>query len=163
MDYMTAAAAAVTAIGGWQAVRYLLNLRAERRKAALGNKRDEIDIMRGVLQQLEAKEKELSAKVDELYRRVHALEKEKIDLIKENSLLKVELERAKRNECLRPDDDCLRRMPDRDYCRLVRLARGKYDEYHKPTGGDGVATEIDTAKDGKEEETDGDDEEEEHH
>ena len=162
-EYTATAIAIIGALGGWGAIRYFLNLRAERHKIELENKKNELDIMRGLYEQLDKKVKELSAKVDELYKQVHALEREKIDLIQENSMLKVELEKAKRNECVRPDDECLRRMPDRDYCRLVRLTRGKYDKYHKTTGGDGVAAEIDMAKEGKEEETDGDEEEEEHH
>lgn len=162
-EYTATAIAIIGALGGWGAIRYFLNLRAERHKIELENKKNELDIMRGLYEQLDKKVKELSAKVDELYKQVRTLEMEKISLIQKNSMLEVEVEKAKRNECLRPDDDCLRRMPDRDYCRLVRLARGKYDKYHKTTGGDGVAAEIDMAKEGKEEETDGDEEEEEHH
>lgn len=162
-EYTATAIAIIGALGGWGAIRYFLNLRAERHKIELENKKNELDIMRGLYEQLDKKVKELSAKVDELYKQVRTLEMEKISLIQKNSMLEVEVEKAKRNECLRPDDECLRRMPDRDYCRLVRLARGKYDKYHKTTGGDGVAAEIDMAKEGKEEETDGDEEEEEHH
>lgn len=165
-EYTATAIAIIGAFGGWGAIRYFLNLRAERHKIELENKKNELDIMRGLYEQLDRKVKELSAKVDELYKQVHALEREKIDLIQENSMLKVELEKAKRNECVRPDDECLRRMPDRDYCRLKRLAQGKYDRYHKESGGDGdAAAAPDTAKKEKEDEGDGDGngEEEEHH
>lgn len=162
-EYTATAIAIIGALGGWGAIRYFLNLRAERHKIELENKKNELDIMRGLYEQLDKKVKELSAKVDELYKQVRTLEMEKISLIQKNSMLEVEVEKAKRNECVRPDDECLRRMPDRDYCRLKRLAQGKYDKYHKTTGGDGVAAEIDMAKEGKEEETDGDEEEEEEH
>ncbi len=165
-EYTATAIAIIGAFGGWGAIRYFLNLRAERHKIELENKKNELDIMRGLYEQLDKKVKELSAKVDELYKQVRTLEMEKISLIQKNSMLEVEVEKAKRNECVRPDDECLRRMPDRDYCRLKRLAQGKYDRYHKENGGDGdAAAATDTAKKEKEDEGDGDDdgEEEEHH
>lgn len=158
--YATLAAGIVACLGGWGAIRYMLNLRAERHKIELENKKNELDIMRGLYEQLDNKVKELSAKVDELYKQVHSLEREKIALIQKNSMLEVELQKARSNVCLRPDDECLKRMPDRDYCRLVRLAKGKYDHYHetetKPDGNagggkedeDGEADESDEASDG---------------
>lgn len=164
-EYAATAIAIIGAFGGWGAIRYFLNLRAERHKIELENKKNELDIMRGLYEQLDRKVKELSAKVDELYKQVRTLEMEKISLIQRNSMLEVELEKAKHNECVRPDDECLKRMPPRDYCRLKRLAQGKYDKYHKEGGGDGGnAGELGTAKEGKEDEGDGGDgEEEEHH
>lgn len=160
-EYAATAIAIIGAFGGWGAIRYFLNLRAERHKIELENKKNELDIMRGLYEQLDKKVKELSAKVDELYKQVRTLEMEKISLIQKNSMLEVELEKAKHNECVRPDDECLKRMPPRDYCRLKRLAQGRYDKYHKAVGdNDG---EFDTGKEEKEVEGDGDDDEEEEH
>lgn len=154
------AIAIIGALGGWGAIRYFLNLRAERHKIELENKKNELDIMRGLYEQLDKKVKELSAKVDELYKQVRTLEMEKISLIQKNSMLEVEVEKAKRNECVRPDDECLKRMPPRDYCRLKRLAQGRYDKYHKVGGDDGG--DFGTATEEKEDDGDGDDDEEEH-
>ena len=66
-------------------------------------------------------------------------------------------------------DECLRRMPDRDYCRLVRLARGKYDSYHETIDNGKLTIDNEDGggqepgKNGKEEEDADGNEEEEHH
>ena len=158
--WVTLATGIVACLGGWGAIRYMLNLRAERHKVELENKKNELDIMRALYEQLDRKVKELSAKVDELYKQVHSLEREKIELIQKKSILELELQKSRSNVCLRPDDECFKRMPDRDYCRLVRLVKGKYDHYHetetKPDGNadggkedeDGEADESDEASDG---------------
>ena len=182
-DYLIAAATAVGTLGGWQAIRYLLNLRAERRKAAaeaelkeLEADEKELGVMHGLIESLQQrieqqdrKISELNARVDRLYEEKHKLERENNELLRENSMLKVELERARHNVCVRPDDECLRRMPDRDYCRLVRLARGKYDSYHETIDNGKLTIDNEDGggqepvKNGKEEEDADGNEEEEHH
>ena len=45
-------------------------------------------------------------------------------------------EDAAHNICVRPDDDCLRRLPPRVYCRLKKLAKGDYDSDYVATDDD---------------------------
>ena len=85
---------------------------------------------------LEDEIKRLNDKVDNLYKKVHELEDERIALLKRNSELELALKEAQHNLCVRPDDECLKRMPPRDYCRLVKLANGEYDEYYKTANED---------------------------
>lgn len=59
------------------------------------------------------------------------MEGERLRLINENNELKLALKEAQHNVCVRPDDECLKRMPPRDYCRLVKLANHEYDVYYK--------------------------------
>ena len=79
---------------------------------------------------LEKRYKELSSKVDLLYKQVHALEQERLDLIQENNELRLALKEAQHNVCLVPDDECLKRLPKRDQCRLRNILRGEYAKKH---------------------------------
>lgn len=130
-EYITMLVTLIGGLGGWAMLKYVFNWRTERRKAEAEAKKGEIEVMRGVLNTLDKKVKELSAKVDELYKQVHQLESEKLQLIIKNSELTLALKEAQNNVCLRPDDECLKRMPPRDYCRLRKLARGEYDKFYK--------------------------------
>lgn len=59
------------------------------------------------------------------------------------------LREAEHNVCMRPDDECLKRLPPRTYCRLKRLSQGYYDKYYnkdkdKNEETNGVPEELDT-------------------
>lgn len=129
-EYITLALTVIGGLGGWAMLKYLINWSTERRKSETEAKKGEIEVMRSVLNTLDEKVKELSSKVDELYKQVHQLENEKLQLIIKNSELSLALKEAQNNMCLRPDDECLKRMPSRDYCRLRKLARGEYDKFY---------------------------------
>lgn len=130
-EYITLALTVIGGLGGWAMLKYLFNWSTERRKAESEAKKGEIEVMRSVLNTLDEKVKQLSEKVDELYKQVHQLENEKLQLIIKNNELSLALKEAQNNVCLRPDDECLKRMPPRDYCRLRKLARGEYDKFYK--------------------------------
>lgn len=132
-EYITLALTVIGGLGGWAMLKYLINWSTERRKSETEAKKGEIEVMRSVLNTLDEKVKELSSKVDELYKQVHQLENEKLQLIIKNSELSLALKEAQNNMCLRPDDECLKRMPPRDYCRLRKLARGEYDKFYNNT------------------------------
>ena len=68
--------------------------------------------------------------MDKLYEEKHELERLNNELIRENNELRLKLMEAEHNLCVRPDDECLKRMPPRDYCRLVKLANHEYDKYY---------------------------------
>lgn len=143
-DYVAPALAGAGALGGWGAVRYLLNLRSERRKARaeaelkeleaaekeMGVMKVLVESLRQRIEQQDRKISELNVRVDRLYEEKHQLEKANNELVRENNELRLKLMEARHNVCVRPDDECLKRMPPRDYCRLVKLAKGEYDAYY---------------------------------
>ena len=94
----------------------------------------------------------LNEKLDELYKQVHRLEGERLDLIKENNELRLALKEAEKHVCLQPDDKCLQRLGTDVNCRLRDLLRGKYAEDHP----DAILTDDDmrNVKQPKEEEHD---------
>lgn len=131
LDGMGWAAGIIAALGGWKLAYHFLNRKASKRKALAEAVRVETDAFMKRYNALEDEIKRLNEKVDNLYKKVHELEDERIALMKRNSELELALKEAQHNLCVRPDDECLKRMPPRDYCRLVKLANGEYDKYHK--------------------------------
>lgn len=127
---ITAAATIVTALGGLELIKFLLN-RKSNRKITEANAFD-------VAQSSWAKEHhrmqdeitELNKKVDDLYDKVHQLESERLDLINENNSLRLQLKEAEKHVCLQPDDNCLQRLNPNDKCRLRNILRGEYTKDH---------------------------------
>lgn len=127
---ITAAATIVTALGGLELIKFLLN-RKSNRKITEANAFD-------VAQSSWAKEysrmkdeiTELNKKVDDLYDKVHQLENERLDLINENNSLRLQLKEAEKHVCLQPDDNCLQRLNPNDKCRLRNILRGEYTKDH---------------------------------
>ena len=127
---ITAAATIVTALGGLELIKFLLN-RKSNRKITEANAFD-------VAQSSWAKEyrrmqdeiTELNEKVDDLYEKVHQLESERLDLINENNSLRLQLKEAEKHVCLQPDDNCLQRLNPNDKCRLRNILRGEYTKDH---------------------------------
>lgn len=127
---ITAAATIVTALGGLELIKFLLN-RKSNRKITEANAFD-------VAQSSWVKEyhrmqdeiTELNKKVDDLYDKVHQLESERLDLINENNSLRLQLKEAEKHVCLQPDDNCLQRLNPNDKCRLRNILRGEYTKDH---------------------------------
>ena len=121
---------AVASLGGFSLIKFLFFMKPERRKAQA----------EAEIKELEAEEKEMSVmrtlveslnqRVDKLYEEKHELERLNNQLTRENAMLQIKLVEAQHNLCVRPDDECLKRMPPRDYCRLVKLANHEYDKYY---------------------------------
>lgn len=143
---ITAAATIVTALGGLELIKFLLN-RKSNRKITEANAFD-------VAQSSWAKEHhrmqdeitELNKKVDDLYDKVHQLESERLDLINENNSLRLQLKEAEKHVCLQPDDNCLQRLNPNDKCRLRNILRGEYTKDHP----DAILTPEDMKRPGKE-------------
>lgn len=135
---------AVASLGGLSLIKFLFFMNPEKRKARaeakikeLETDEKEISVMRSLvdslkerIEQQDAKIKMLNEKVDFLYEEKHKLERENNDLVRENAMLKIQLAQAERDMCVRPDDECMKRQPPRDHCRLKRLARGYYDKFY---------------------------------
>ena len=143
---ITAAAAILTALGGLELIKFLLN-RKSNRKITEANAFD-------VAQSSWVKEyrrmqdeiTELNKKVDDLYDKVHQLESERLDLINENNSLRLQLKEAEKHVCLQPDDNCLQRLNPNDKCRLRNILRGEYTKDHP----DAILTQEDMKRPGKE-------------
>ena len=138
---------AVASLGGFSLIKFLFFMNPERRKAQaeaeikeleadekeMSVMRQLVDSLKQRIEQQDRKISELNERVDKLYVEKHELEKLNNELIRENNELRLQLMEARHNLCVRPDDECLKRMPPRDYCRLVKLANHEYDMYYPNT------------------------------
>lgn len=137
-EILLAFASVVTALGGLEFLKYLLNRKninrvsaADAFKAEYKSIIEDYHRVRKEVDDAKSEIRSLNKKVDELYRQVHSLENERLGLIKRNAELELALREARHNECVRPDDECFKgRLPKRTYCRLKKLAAGDYDEYY---------------------------------
>lgn len=120
--------AIVGAFGGIKIVEFIFNRRELRRRAIAEAVSIETDSLVKRYATMENELEKLKDKVDELYKMIHSLEVEKIDLIKKNMELEMALKESKHNECRRPDDECLRRLPPRELCLAKKLIGGYYDK-----------------------------------
>ena len=141
--------AALTALGGWKFVNWILNRKELKRKALAEAISLETDSLVKRYNVMEQELEQLKLKVEELQATVNNLQQDKLDLIKRNNELELALREAEHNVCMRPDDECLKRLPPRTYCRLKRLSQGYYDKYYnkdkdKNEETNGVPEEPDT-------------------
>lgn len=134
---------AVASLGGFSLIKFFFFMKPERRKAQaeaeikeLEAEEKEMSVMRTLVESLkqrieqqDEKIRKLNQRVDKLYEEKHELDRLNNQLTRENAMLQIKLE-AQHNLCVRPDDECLKRMPPRDYCRLVKLANHEYDKYY---------------------------------
>lgn len=121
---------AIAALGGWKLVNWILNRKEIKRKALAEAISLETDSLVKRYNVMEQELEKLKQKVEELQVTVATLQQDKLDLMKRNAELEIALREAEHNVCVRPDDECLKRMPPRTYCRLKRLSQGYYDEYY---------------------------------
>ena len=127
----------ITALGGGAAIKFFLNRRAEQRKANAEAYDAELKSLREQYDWLEKKYEAVSNKLDALYKEFRALENRNAELIRKNHELELALKEANYERCERPDDDCIRRLPPREKCRLRMILNGTYDELsEKPDQGE---------------------------
>lgn len=122
---MNVIAAVVAAIGGWQFVKYILNLGSNRRITAAEAVKVEYDNIITEYKRMQRKVDDLEKQMTEMRKEVDSLKNERLDLIKENGELRLKLKEAEHNVCMRPDGDCVRRLPPRAYCALYQVAEGR--------------------------------------
>lgn len=118
----------ISTLGGWKLVEYLLNRKELKRKALADAIAVETDSLLKRYATMEKEMEKLKTKVDELYKMVHQLENEKLDLMKQNMELQIALKESQYNECRRPDDECLKRLPPHEICLAKKLLGGVYDK-----------------------------------
>ena len=129
MDYTTLIAI-LSALGGWKLINWILNRKELKRKALADAINTETDSLVKRYNTMEEELEKLKKQVDELQETVNKLQEDKLALIQKNNELLLRLREAESHICLRPDDECLKRLPKRTYCRLKRLSQGYYDEYY---------------------------------
>lgn len=127
--YWELAIAAIAAVGGWQFVRYVLNLNANRRISAAEAFKEEYKAVIEDYKRVQGEVDKLNALVDDLYKRVHALESERLDLIRENNELKLRLKETEKHVCWRPYDECFQRLVETDHCLYRKLIRGVKEQH----------------------------------
>lgn len=132
----------LTALGGWEFVKYMLNRKANGRIAEANAFKVEREALIEDYKRVQGEVDELKKKVDDLYKRIHQLEGERLDLIKRNNELEIQLKEAEKRVCLQPDDKCLQRLNPNDHCRLRKILRGEYAKDHP----DAILTETDMMK-----------------
>lgn len=118
----------ISTLGGWKLVEYLLNRKELKRKALADAIAVETDSLLKRYAAMEKEMEKLKTKVDELYKMVHQLENEKLDLMKQNMELQIALKESQYNECRRPDDECLKRLNEHEICLAKKLIGGVYDK-----------------------------------
>ena len=139
---LTAAATIITAMGGLELIKFLLNRKTIKKIDEANAFKIQRDALMEDYKRVQKEVDDLNAKVEELYKRLHKLENERLDLINENNALKLALKETEKHICMQPDDKCLRRLNDNVKCRLVGLLRGSYTEDHQ----DAILTEEDMLK-----------------
>ena len=134
--------AAIAALGGWKLVNWILNRKEIKRKALAEAISLETDSLVKRYNTMESELEHLKKEVEELQAKVNALQEDKLDLIMRNKELELQLQEAQAHVCLVPDDECLKRLPNRTYCRLKRLSQGYYDKYYDKDKTENVDTEL---------------------
>ena len=120
------------ALGGLEGIRQFMKWwrtrRAEKRVQEAAADNAELETLRKQYDWLQGKYEALNKKVDELYNSIHDLETRNMELLKRNGELELALKIAEWDKCERPDDECIRRLPPRQRCRLKMLLNGAYDD-----------------------------------
>lgn len=127
---LSTAGGLLTALGGWELVKWLLNRKTEQRKRDAEADNLELETLRRQYDWLQEKYEALNKKVDAMYDTMRELEHANIELERKKSELELALKEAQHNVCLVPDDRCFKREPKRDLCRLRKLLRGEYEKDH---------------------------------
>ena len=151
-EIITTVVALVTALGGWEAIKYLLNRKTNARIADANAFKVEREALIEDYKRVQCEVDELKKQVAKLYTEIDTLKNDRLKLMQENNELKLELKEAEKHVCLQPDDKCLQRLNPNDHCRLRKILRGEYTKDHP----DAIITEEDMMKPKKEKENEKD-------
>ena len=141
-DILTFILSIVTALGGWEAVKYLINRKSNSRIAEANAFKIEREALIEDYKRVQSEVDKLKEQVAKLYTEIDSLKNDRLRLIQENGELKLALKEAEKHVCLLPDDKCLQRLNPNDHCRLRKLLRGEYAKDHP----DAIITEDDMVK-----------------
>ena len=112
----------------WKIIRFFLYRDTERRKEGIRVRDIEFESLRKQMDWMQKNYDVVNNELDSLYGRYRRLEEEKVQMIKENKELRLALKIAEYDRCERPDDECIKRLPARQKCRLRMLLSGHYED-----------------------------------
>lgn len=141
-EALTIVVSLITALGGWEAIKYLLNRKTNSRIAEANAFKVEREALIEDYKRVQGEVDKLKEQVAKLYTEIDSLKSDRLRLIQENGELKLALKEAEKHVCLRPDDKCLQRLNPNDHCRLRKILRGEYTKDHP----DAIITEEDMMK-----------------
>ena len=139
ITFSSVAGGLLTALGGWEFIKYMLNRRANSRVAEANAFKIEREALVEDYKRVQEEVDELKKQVAKLYKEIDALKEGRLKLIQEKNELELALKEAEKHVCLQPDDKCLQRLNPNDHCRLRKILRGGYKEDHP----DAILTEED--------------------
>lgn len=151
-EALTIVVSLITALGGWEAIKYLLNRKTNSRIAEANAFKVEREALIEDYKRVQGEVDKLKEQVAKLYTEIDTLKNDRLRLIQENNELKLELKEAEKHVCLQPDDKCLQRLNPNDHCRLRMILRGEYTKDHQ----DAIITEEDMMKPKKDKENEED-------
>lgn len=138
-EILTIVVPLITALGGWEAIKYLINRKTNTRIAEANAFKVEREALIEDYKRVQGEVDKLKEQVAKLYTEIDTLKNDRLKLIQENNELKLALKEAEKRVCLRPDDQCLQRLNPDDHCRLRKILRGEYTKDHP----DAILTEED--------------------
>lgn len=141
-ETLTIVVSLITALGGWEAIKYLLNRKTNNRIAEANAFKVEREALIEDYKRVQGEVDKLKEQVAKLYTEIDTLKNDRLKLIQENGELKLALKEAEKHVCLQPDDRCLQRLNPNDKCRLRKILRGEYLKDNP----DAIITENDMMK-----------------
>ena len=128
-EALTIAVSLVTALGGWEAVKYLINRKSNGRIAEANAFKVERDALIEDYKRVQGEVDELKEKVAKLYTEIDGLKNDRLKLIQENGELKLALKEAEKHVCWRPKDECFQRVIESDHCLYRKLIQGVREQH----------------------------------
>lgn len=150
-DILLAATSLLTALGGWEAIKYLFNRKSNTKIAEANAFKIERDALIEDYKRVQREVDNLKEQVAKLYKEIDALKEDRIRLMEENSRLRISLKEAEKHVCWRPKDECFQRVIESDHCLYRKLIQGVKDQHPNA-----IVTEEDMRKPLKQEENEED-------
>lgn len=141
-EALTIVVSLITSLGGWEAIKYLINRKTNTRIAEANAFKVEREALIEDYKRVQGEVDELKKQVAKLYTEIDILKNDRLKLMQEKGELELALKEAEKRVCLRPDDQCLQRLNPNDHCRLRKILRGEYAKDHP----DAIITEEDMKK-----------------
>lgn len=147
-EALTIAVSLVTALGGWEAVKYLINRKTNNRIAEANAFEVERNALIEDYKRVQEEVDKLKEQVAKLYKEIDGLKDDRLRLMQENGDLKLALKEAEKHVCWRPKDECFMRLVESDHCLYRKLIQGVREQHPRA-----IVTEEDMKKEGGENES----------
>ncbi len=128
-EIITTVVALVTALGGWEAIKYLINRKTNARIADANAFKVEREALIEDYKRVQNEVDKLKEQVAKLYTEIDTLKDDRLRLKEENSQLKIQLKEAEKHICWRPKDECFQRIVETDHCLYRKLIQGVKEQH----------------------------------